>query len=89
MSTTRAKPFRVAGHTLYREGADAGNGVGLCSCGEASPPLLSDKARRRWHREHKNKIVGGGHGGLVPLEAFRDIVDSTALRPDSPLRTSQ
>jgi hypothetical protein len=35
-------------------------GCGLCQCGERSPVLWSDNARKRWHREHKEKIRNGG-----------------------------
>lgn len=55
---------RVAGHTLRNEGQayDAAGwrtriGVGRCSCGEESPVLDSNAARKRWHREHKAQIA--------------------------------
>jgi hypothetical protein len=32
------------------------SGHGACSCGEASPVLESDSARRKWHRAHKDEI---------------------------------
>lgn len=58
----------VAGHGLQREGrpfrrdflwnrwiflGPSGEGVGLCRCGQASPVLPTNAARRRWHNEHK------------------------------------
>ncbi|GAA2990544.1 hypothetical protein GCM10017559_08210 [Streptosporangium longisporum] len=66
-------PNRLSGHTLSNEGAPftwigssgrhvrtAGrHGVALCSCGETSPPLGSNNARKRWHREHKDELRGG------------------------------
>jgi len=31
-------------------------GMGKCSCGEMSEMLPSTVARKRWHREHKDKV---------------------------------
>jgi hypothetical protein len=31
-------------------------GRGECSCGERSPVLESNAARKRWHREHKAEV---------------------------------
>lgn len=61
---------RVPGHTLRYEGAaferayPSGRwirtrdveGVGMCSCGEVSPVLNSNNARKKWHREHKDEV---------------------------------
>jgi len=60
---------RLSGHTLYAEGkpcvpdakyaynlVDGPVGRGLCSCGEQSPELGSNSARRRWHRDHKEAV---------------------------------
>lgn len=58
--------MRVKGHGLRYEGAAfdehgkyVGRGLregrGKCSCGEFSPVLYSDSARKRWHREHKEQ----------------------------------
>ena len=60
------KNTRLAGHSLPLEGRvqmggrllGNGNGTGRarCSCGEESPLLPSTRARRAWHRDHKNDI---------------------------------
>lgn len=65
---TRAN-LRVPGHTLRYEGQPFGPdgrktmysvvGSGKCSCGELSPPLESNNARKRWHAEHKAAVIGG------------------------------
>lgn len=34
------------------------SGVGLCECGEPSPVLDTNNARKRWHADHKDKIRG-------------------------------
>lgn len=53
---------RLAGHTLPNEGAIydgvyiVSRGSTRCSCGVESPPLPSDNARRKWHRDHKDTI---------------------------------
>ncbi len=63
---------RLSGHTLRYEGkpfvwtANGGryvrarpfqkDGVGMCSCGEHSPKLDTDAARKRWHAAHKDEI---------------------------------
>lgn len=61
---------RLAGHELPFEGKatrkerksfaakQTGEQVGhtYCSCGERSPELPSDNARKKWHRDHKNDI---------------------------------
>jgi hypothetical protein len=56
---------RLAGHTLPNEGKlrDASGwlapyveGPARCSCGDWSPRLPSAYARKKWHREHKDKI---------------------------------
>lgn len=58
---------RLAGHGLPHEGRvwngltrQFGNYAGTtsCSCGLISPFLASTSARRKWHREHKDKIRG-------------------------------
>lgn len=43
---------------------DTTSGHGGCSCGEMSPELSSDAARKRWHQAHKEDVVsqnGGVH----------------------------
>ena len=35
----------------------AGIGHGVCACGTLSPHLHSYRARRRWHRQHKARVV--------------------------------
>ena len=60
---------RLSGHALWNEGraftqapggrlnfADTRTGIGVCECGEASPVLTSDSARKRWHAEHKANV---------------------------------
>lgn len=61
---------RLPGHGLLREGKpwtrvgsdwievhSGHHGRGRCSCGEASPVLSSDAARKRWHRDaHKPEV---------------------------------
>jgi hypothetical protein len=32
------------------------DGRGLCECGATSPPLDSNRARQRWHAEHKDSV---------------------------------
>lgn len=42
--------------------ARAGDGHGKCSCGAVSEESLpSANARKRWHRDHKQRVVGGGN----------------------------
>jgi hypothetical protein len=73
---------RLSGHGLNSEGAAyerggyTGNawvparswtGVALCECGETSPVLESNGARKRWHAQHKDAVRGAfdgapGHG---------------------------
>lgn len=57
----------LPGHVLRSEGHPfdvygtriAGrDGYALCSCGAHSPHLASHAARQRWHRTHKQHIVG-------------------------------
>ena len=49
------------GHTVHQENGHAtwlrGPGHGICSCGVLSPHLRSYRARRRWHRQHKARVV--------------------------------
>jgi hypothetical protein len=56
------------------------SGRALCECGEKSPELDSDGARKRWHRQHKEQVRGGyemDNGHLVTeaekraIEAFQ------------------
>lgn len=59
---SEGKPFQwssesrrwVRTNALY--GADTGEGMALCSCGTASPMLLSNAERKRWHAAHKQEI---------------------------------
>jgi len=74
---------RLSGHALHTHGSayqpspgrpgswipvwGSQSGVGLCQCGETSPPLESDDARKAWHRGHKDALRGAfdgapGHG---------------------------
>jgi hypothetical protein len=59
---------RLAGHTLPNEGRVFGYQLGCmvgsarCSCGEESPSLPSANARKKWHREHKDKIRAAEEG---------------------------
>ena len=49
----------------------ASTGSALCECGEKSPALESDGARKRWHRAHKEQVRGGHealNGNLVTEE---------------------
>ena len=54
----------VKGHTLLFEGqplgidiyARRGLGRGKCSCGAMSELLLSNAARKRWHKQHKEEV---------------------------------
>lgn len=66
---------RLPGHSLPLKGRvqlagrliGDGNGEGsaACSCGAYSPLLPSSRARRKWHRDHKNDIRS--ERGLTPL----------------------
>jgi hypothetical protein len=57
---------RLAGHTLPCEGRvqlgghiigdGSGEGRACCSCGRESPLLPSTRARKQWHRDHKNDV---------------------------------
>ena len=60
---------RLAGHALRSEGkpcepVPGGGwcrrrgwlGRALCECGERSPDLGTDGARKRWHAEHKQAV---------------------------------
>lgn len=57
---------RLPGHTLPCEGRvqlgghiigdGSGEGRARCSCGKDSPLLPSTRARKQWHRDHKNDI---------------------------------
>lgn len=72
---------RLAGHELPHEGkathktrpnfapSQTGKQEGhtYCSCGEQSPELPSDNARKKWHRNHKNDIRSAA--GLEQLAA--------------------
>jgi hypothetical protein len=41
----------------YRIGtAGTGDGHALCQCGETSPHLTTNRARKQWHREHKAAV---------------------------------
>lgn len=52
---------RLAGHGLFWGGkadhptgrAYCGLGPALCECGERSPDLPTNNARKEWHRGHK------------------------------------
>jgi hypothetical protein len=44
-------------------GRGSHEGVALCECGETSPPLESDAARKRWHRDIHKPAVRGASGG--------------------------
>jgi hypothetical protein len=33
------------------------NGVAVCRCGMTSPPLPSNAARKRWHKDHKASLL--------------------------------
>lgn len=54
----------LKGHGLRHEGRHrtsagyvaGGMAPGKCSCGEKSDPLPSAAARKRWHRDHKDKV---------------------------------
>jgi len=51
-------------------------GSALCECGEKSPVLESDGARKRWHRQHKEQVRGGyeaANGNLITEEELRAI----------------
>jgi hypothetical protein len=56
------KSSRLAGHTLPNEGRISDNtgwikvGATQCSCGEESPVLSSDNARKQWHTTHKDQV---------------------------------
>lgn len=54
--------IRVSGHELMLEGKVVGQwkakeGKATCSCGTHSPHLLSQNARKRWHRQHKGDVL--------------------------------
>jgi hypothetical protein len=66
-----SKNTRLAGHTLRNEGQPfvkdritggwcrnmgGWKGVALCSCGAASPELVHNNERKRWHRDHKEEV---------------------------------
>lgn len=38
-------------------------GVGLCECGQTSPELGTDAARKRWHVEHKDEVRAAAREG--------------------------
>lgn len=59
----------LKGHTLRDEGGVwydqtgkvrahwiKGDRHAKCSCGELSPPNISQSAAKRWHREHKDSL---------------------------------
>jgi hypothetical protein len=69
---------RLTGHALQHEGKPfapgetspwlrvygSSTGVALCECGQTSPVLESDGARKRWHRDvHKPAVRGASGGG--------------------------
>jgi hypothetical protein len=68
---------RLTGHALQHEGKPYGaghlvkwrrvygssTGVALCECGQTSPVLESDAARKRWHRDVHKPAVRGAPGG--------------------------
>ena len=85
---------RLAGHTLLREGAPytrAGKnseweqvyfswtGQGVCSCGEYSDVLHSNNARKRWHRDHKDRLRETAGTAPKP-EAVRLLEEAFFLR---------
>jgi hypothetical protein len=56
---------RLRGHSLRGEGlpyeedgtvAQGPVGRGKCQCGEMSEVLISDRARKAWHRRHKAEL---------------------------------
>lgn len=52
------------------------SGSALCECGEKSPRLDSDGARKRWHRDHKEQVRGGyemDNGHIVTEDEKRAI----------------
>lgn len=61
---------RLAGHFLWWDGkacdptgrAHHGTGHAHCECGERSPELPSNRARKQWHREHKDALRAGMEG---------------------------
>lgn len=58
------KPFDRWGVRLYPEVGPDGHrlsGRALCSCGKMSPILESDRARIRWHADHKKEVLAS-HG---------------------------
>jgi hypothetical protein len=55
------KPFAHQDGTWIRAHGER-TGAGLCSCGEASPVLGTDAARRRWHNQHKEWESGAPIG---------------------------
>ena len=63
------RPLLVTGHGLVRGGAPftaegrsatGRTGHGRCSCGETSPVLESNAARKRWHADHKADVSDPG-----------------------------
>lgn len=54
--TSEGKPFAwsdVSGRYVRTYPAHEKQGRGLCECGEVSPVMISDAARKRWHTAHK------------------------------------
>ncbi len=55
----------LPGHKLPQEGriwdgpVRLGDGRATCSCGQESPVLHSDLGRKRWHQEHKSRVLAG------------------------------
>jgi len=49
---------RVSGHALFNEGRPYGYGshVAQCTCGKVAP-VNSTAHAKRWHREHKARVV--------------------------------
>lgn len=79
---------RLAGHILPDEGRIFGNGVGHakpegraeCSCGAASEVLPSAKARKAWHRAHKDAVR---RGEVLPRAVLFDVDGTLALRDET------
>lgn len=71
------KQLIVKGHTLRFEGrmpyGASTVGSSYCSCGEKSPVLPSARARQRWHREHKGRVLAElVRGGKRTIDGARD-----------------
>lgn len=71
-----AKQLRAKGHTLVAGGkpfdrwgvrlfpevgpGDRLSGRAMCSCGAMSQSLDSERARIRWHTDHKKEVIAHG-----------------------------